>query len=193
MLRASQRKHLERMPALRVNGTRQVVQLGGLPSVGLRDATGRPGQRLVISPKLGHRLCDPHEPVRGAQVPTQQFHDRVNVTLQDGETLARVAGRERVAARVGGDRLSIRSDPVLTERARVADRVDLEEVLVDEPEPDHPCGQLDRIGNPRITRKRVHDQQLPRHITDQPGGVIRMQDHLDDMTDRTLQKLHQLR
>jgi hypothetical protein len=134
----------------------------------------------------------PHEPARGTQVPAQQFHDRVDVTAQDGETLARVAGRERAVARVGGDRLSIRSDPGLIERARVADRVDLEEILVDEPEPDHPCGQLDRIGNPRITRQRMHDQQLPRQITDQPGGVIRTQDHLDDMSDRTLQQFHEL-
>jgi hypothetical protein len=119
--------------------------------LGLRDATRRPGQRLVVSPKLGHRRGDPNEPGWGAQVPTQQFHDRVNVTIQDGETLARVAGRERVVGRVGGDRFSVGSDPVLAERARVAARVDLEGILVDEPESDHASGQLDRVGDPGIT------------------------------------------
>ena len=71
-------------------------------------------------------------------------------------------------------------------------RVDLEEILVDESEPDHPCGELHRIGNPGITCQRVHDQQLPHHITDQPRGVIRTQDHLHDMADRTLQQFHGL-
>jgi hypothetical protein len=37
----------------------------------------------------------------------------------------------------------------------------------------------------------VHGQQLSRYITDQSGGVIRMQDHLDDMADCALQQFHQ--
>jgi hypothetical protein len=146
-----------------------------------------PGQRVVIASELGHRFGDPHEPVWGTQVPTRQCHDRVDVTVQDGETLARVAGRERVVAWAEGDRLSIGSDPFFSERTRVADGVDLEEVLVGEAESDHPRGQFARIGDPRITRQRVHGQQLSRYITDQSGGVICMQDHLDDMADCALQ------
>ena len=190
MLCSSQREHVERLSACCVHGACQVVQFRGLPAVGLRDATRCPGQRVVISPKLGHRFGGPHEPVWGTQVPTQQCHDRVDVTVQDGETLARVACRERVVAWVGGDRLSIGSDPVFSERARVADGVDLEEVLVGEPESDHPRGQLDRIGDPRITRQRVHGQQLSRYSTDQSSGIVRVQDHLGDMADCALQQLH---
>jgi hypothetical protein len=82
--------------------------------------------------------------------------------------------------------------PGFTEGARVANRIDLEELLIVEPEPDHPRGQLDRIRRAGIAPPRVQRQQLAGQIPDQPIGVVGMHDHLDDVTDRSLQQLDEL-
>jgi hypothetical protein len=55
-------------------------------------------------------------------------------------------------------------------RCRVANGVDLEEVLIDEPEPDHPRGQIDRVRNADIARPRVQRQEIAGQIPDQPVG-----------------------
>jgi hypothetical protein len=71
------------------------------------------------------------------------------------------------------------------------DRIDVEEVLVVKSKPDHPGGELDRIGTPGVTRPGVQRQQLAGQIADQPGGVIRMLDHLHHVTDGSLHQLDQ--
>ena len=102
-----------------------------------------------------------------------------------------VANRERVAVPACADGVAIRGQPRLTEGARVANRIDLEEVLIVEPEPDHPCGQLDRVGYASVARPRVQLQQLAGQIPNQPVRVVRMHDDLDDVTDRPLQQFDQ--
>ena len=152
----------------------------------------RPRQHLIVEPELGHRLGDPDELVGGAQVAAELADDRVDVTVEDREPLAGVANRERVGARVLRDRLPVRREPILAERAGVADGIDLEEVLIGEPELDHPLGELERIGDPGVARPRVQGEQVPGQVTDLPVGVVGVLDHLDDVTDRALQQLHQL-
>jgi hypothetical protein len=174
-----------------VDTTRKVIQLSDLPAAGLPDAALRPCQSLVVEPELAHRLGDADELVRGRQVSAEQPHDRVDVPVEDREPLVRVANRERVAVPARADGVAIRSHPGLTERARVTDRIDLEEVLIVEAEADHPRGQIDRVRHAGIARPRVQRQQLTGQIPDQPVRVVRVHDHLHGVTDRPLQQLDQ--
>ncbi|MGH2947205.1 MAG: hypothetical protein ACRDPC_13275 [Solirubrobacteraceae bacterium] len=191
MLRAPQREHLERLLARIVHTTRKVIHLRELPAAGLRDAAFRPRQRLVVKAELTHRLGDANELVRGRQIPTEQPHDRVDVAVEDREPLARIANGERVAVAAGADGVAIRGHPGVTERPRVPNRIDLEEVLIVELEADHPRGQIDRLRHADIARPGVQRQQLAGQIPDQPVGVVGMHDHLDDVSDRPLQQLDQ--
>ena len=191
MLRAPQREHSKRLLARIVHATREVIQLSDLPAAGLRDAASRPRQRLVVEPELAHRLGDAYELVRGRQIPTEQPHDRVDVTVEDREPLARIANGERVAVPAGADGIAIGGQSGLTEPARIPNRIDLEEVLVVEPEQDHPGGQIDRVRDTGVARPLVQGQQVAGQIADQPVGIVRMQDDLDDVTDRPLQQLDQ--
>ncbi len=84
------------------------------------------------------------------------------------------------------DRLPVGREPVVAERTGVPDGVDLEEVLVGEPELDHPPGELDRIGDPGVARPRVQGEQVPCQGTDRPVGVVGVLDHLDHVNDRAL-------
>ena len=193
MLRAPEREYLERLFALGVHPAGEVVELRDLPAAGLRDPAFGPCEHLVIEPELGHRLGDPNELVRVLQVPTELLHDRVDVAVEDREPLAGVAHGERVGAFVPGNRLSIRSQPEFAEGARVAHGIDFEEVLIGESEFDHPVGELEGISDARVACPCVQVEQVSGEISDLPVGVVRVEDHLDDVTDRALQQLDQFR
>ncbi len=191
MLRAAERQDLERLITPRMHLARQVVQPGHLPAAGLRDSANGPRQHLVVQLELAHRLSDADELVRTRQVPAEQPDQLVDIAVEDREPLARVPNRERVSALVLGDGSPVRGDAFLTECARVADRIGLEEVLLDEPEPNHPTRERHRVRDARITRASVQVQHLGGQAPDQTVGVVSVQDHLHQVADRPLQQLHQ--
>ena len=89
-------------------------------------------------------------------------------------------------------RLPVRGQAYLAERVLVADGVDLEQILIDKPEADHPPGQPDRLRHAAIARGRVHLKQLSRQVADRAVGVIGVFDHLHHVADRSLKQLDQL-
>jgi hypothetical protein len=64
--------------------------------------------------------------------------------------------------------------------------------LVSETEPNHPGGQLDRIGNSRVARASVEIQKLSRQIADQTRRVVRALNDLHDVSHSTLKQFDKL-
>jgi hypothetical protein len=87
---------------------------------------------------------------------------------------------------------TVRGQPFLAERVLVADGVDLEQILTDKPEADHPRGQPHRVRYPAVARGRVNVKQLAHQVADRAIGIIGVLDHLHHMADRPLQQLDQL-
>lgn len=77
MLLAAQTQDLQRSRVPLVHTAREVIELFDLPAVRLGDAALGPQQNLLLAPELGHRLADPDELVRRAQIPTKQRDDRL--------------------------------------------------------------------------------------------------------------------
>ncbi len=192
MVGAAQTERLAGRAGLDMELAGEVIEVGDLPAARLRDAARRPVQREVGPVELHHRLGHPLELVRPGQVAAQEPHELVDITVEDGQPLARVASGEGTRFGALGDGLAVRAQSVLAQRICVAHRVDLEEVLIVEPEADHPPRELDRIGDPGIARLGMDAQQLARDVADQSRGVVGMHDHLDDMADRALDELDQL-
>jgi hypothetical protein len=94
VLLAAQTQNLQRSRAPLVHTARQVIQLRDLPTVRLGDAALGPQQNLLLAPELGHRLADPDELVRCAEIPTEQRDDRLPVSIEHREPLAGPAHRE---------------------------------------------------------------------------------------------------
>ena len=183
MLGAPEPTHLDRLAATGVRLERQVVEATRLPAVGLGDPALGPREHLFLEPEFGHRLNGLHELTRSAQVAAEQLHDRVGVAVEDREALSRVPDRERLAV-LGLQRLPLGGQAPLAEPGRVTNRVDLEQIVIGEPEADHPRRQLRRVAHPGIARGRVQHEQLADKVSDRPVGVVRVLDHPHDMTDR---------
>ncbi len=187
MLLAPQTQHLQRSGTALVYIAREVVEPFDLPTVGLGDATVCPREYLLLAPQLRHRLAHPDELARRTEIPAKQRHNRLPVTIEDGQALARPAHREGplpVPAFI--DRTTVRQEPTLTEGVRISNRIDLEEVLVLAAETHHPCRELHRIGDARVTDLGVNVKQFAHEIADRPVGIVGVHDHLHDMPDRTL-------
>ena len=88
--------------------------------------------------------------------------------------------------------LPVGGDSLLAKRHLVADRVDLEQVLIDKPEADHPRGESHRVRRAAVARGCVQLEQLPCQVADRSVGVIGVLDHLHHVADRSLQQLDQL-
>jgi len=193
VLLTAQSQHLQRGRAALVHAAREVIQLFDLPAGGLGDPACGPPQDLVVASELGHRLADPDELVRRAEVPAEERDDRLLVPVEDREALARPPHREDpLCVLTSFDRAAVGQQAALAERAGVADGVDLEEVLVLAAEAHHPRREPHRVGDPRITRLRVDLQQFACEIPDRAVGVIGVHDHLHDVPDRTLDQHHEI-
>lgn len=172
-----------------MHAARQVIQLSDLPAVRFGDATRGPQQHLILAAELEHRLANPDELVRRAEIPAKQRDDPLPIPVQHRQALACPAHRkDPLAVLAPLNRTTVSQEPILAERRRVADRVDLKEILVIAAKPHHPASQLHRVSDTRITRHRMNLQQLTHKIADHAIGVIGMQDHLHDMPDRTLEQ-----
>ena len=193
VLRASQRERLDFLTAPAVGRAGQVVELVGLPAGRLIDPAPGPRDHFVIAAELGHRLGDSDELVRSREVASEQRDDRVAVAVEHRETLARVPGSEPLLVLLCRQERAELGEPDLAKRGAIAHRVGLEEVLIDEPEPDHPPRELHRIRPAGVTSRRMESQQIAREITDHPGRVVRLRlDHLHHMRDASLEELHQV-
>ena len=130
--------------------------------------------------------------MRPGQIAAEQRHDPLGVAIEHGQPLAGVLDGERVFVPARRHRLPVGGQSLVPERVPVADGVDLEQILIDKPEADHPGGQPHRVRYPALARGRVDVEQLARQVTDRPVGIIRMLDHLHRVADRPLQRLDQL-
>ena len=189
---AAQPKRLAGRAGLDMKRAGEVIEVGDLPAARLLDAACRPVKREVGPVEFHHRLGDALELVRSGQIAAQKPHEPVDVTVEDGQPLVRVSSGEGTRAGALGDGLAVRPQAVLAQRICVAHRVDLEEVLILKPEADHPPRELGRIGDPGIARLGMDAQQFVRDVADQSRGIVGLQDHLDDMADRSLHELDQL-
>ena len=140
MLGPAQAKRLERLAAAGVRLACQVVQPAGLPAPGFGDPALAPHEHVVLAAELGHRPHHLHELMRAGQIPAEQRHDLLGIAVEHGEPLAGVADGERILGLARGHGLPVGGHPFLAERLLVADRVDLEQVLIGKPEGDHPLG-----------------------------------------------------
>jgi hypothetical protein len=87
--------------------------------------------------------------------------------------------RKRVDALMFRDRVAARGEPMIAERDRVPDGIDLEEVLFGEPELDQPSGQLERVGDPGVTRPRAPGRgALPVLCVVRARGVQHVEDEV---------------
>lgn len=188
-----QGEHLEPVAAAFVDAAYEVVELRDLPAIGLLDPATRPEENLVVAAQLGHRLADPDELIRRAEVAAEQRDDRLTVPVEHRQALTCPFHREVVLA-VGAlrDRASVHGQTAISQSIRVTDGVDLEEVLIVAAEPHHPARELDRIGDPGVAHARMQLQKLTREIADGPVGVVSATDHPHDAPNRTLQQRHEI-
>jgi hypothetical protein len=164
VLLAAQREHLQNSFAAFVHLAGEVVERGDLPAAGFGDPATRPRKNVLVAAELSHRLADSDELMRRAEVCAEQRDDRLRVSVEHGEALARPAHRERPVVVAPCDRVTVGGESGLAERRDIADRIDLEEVLVLAAEAHHPGGELVRIGDARVADLRVQVQQFAREI-----------------------------
>src|ERR1019366_10380229 len=103
-----------------MDSARQAIEFFDLPAVRLGDAAYGPQQNLLITPELGHRLTDPYELVRCAEITAEEPDDRLLVAVEHREALTRPAHREdRLGVLAFFDRATIGQEPAPAERSRV--------------------------------------------------------------------------
>ncbi|MDQ2760897.1 MAG: hypothetical protein M3Y17_10860, partial [Actinomycetota bacterium] len=169
--------------------TCEVAQTVGLPAARLLHLARRPRQRILRKVEFDHRLGDGQELMRRGEVPAEQLDDPLAVAIEDRQRLPGVADREGVLVAVRLNGGAVRGQALLAERVAVADRIRLEEVLVDEPDPDHPVRQLHGVGHTGLARARMQLEQIAREIPDHRRGVVRTRlDHLHNVAECPLQQ-----
>jgi hypothetical protein len=104
---------------------------------------------------------------RVRQIAAMEPRNRIDVLIENRKPFAHIAKSERPSVVDLLDRIPIRSHPRLSQRRGIAHRINLEEVLITEPEPNHPGRKLDRITDTRAARARVKIEQVPHQIADQ--------------------------
>ena len=100
--------------------------------------------------------------MRVGEVLAEQADDLLQVAVENREPLARTAGRDGVllACDRDRDRTAVGGHAALTQRSPVADRIGLEDGLLDEAEAGHPKRERDGLGDHRVARVGVRLQEI---------------------------------